>query len=225
MSNTQVHTGISKWNDTFPVIIYFFSIALIIYSVSASGWLGSSGLQYVSFINNENTYHSGIFSGLWILFAIMGAEVYLKTVKVSGPLVLSAIIGGVIIPLVSTYSLFIVVGGLNFLIAFYAAAGSMATDVPMARGSARLGKVTPIMFSALGILAIGDDVIAVTVMAGLYADHISQVIALGIEVLILCILDHVGKKEFKSEVLVWGVICISNTIFLYINQIEPILGG
>lgn len=236
------------WDSKFPIIIPFFLFALALYGLGHSGYLGHLGEEYAHMLHNPSIHYLLFLAGLWFFFLRLGAEIEIADVLEAGPLVISATLGGVVVPMLFTTGLVYGIGGTaTFAIALYASAGAMATDVPMALGSARgvNRSVVPVMFTALMILAVGDDLIGVMAMTGMFAESSSQFDALAWEAAILLGAWAVGKRgdiavkemngdeevgrkifdiTFESPVF-WVVLAILNTYFLGRNGIEPILGG
>jgi len=248
MSSSVKKRGIAALNQNFPVIIPFFLISLTAYALGESGMLGDFGYKYAHALHDESLHYILMLGGLWFFFFRLGAEIEIANVLKAGPLVIGATLGGVLVPMLFTTSLVYVIGGVTAVsIALYASAGAMATDVPMALGSAKSVEkvIAPTMLTALMILAVGDDVIAVVAMTGMFAESLYQFDALAWEALILLICwligkrgditvkkmdgDEVVRKEIyditcESRIL-WVVIVVLNTYFLGRNGIEPILGG
>jgi len=248
--NTNTKSGIIAWDNKFPVIIPFFLLALGVYSLGHAGYLGHVGELYAEVLHISSIHYVFMLVGLWFFFLRLGAEIEIKDVIDAGPLVIFATLGGVILPMLLTTSLVFFIGGTaTFAIALYASAGAMATDVPMALGSARSVEksVVAVMAMALMILAVGDDLIGVVAMTGLFAENMTQFYALLGEAVILLICWFVGKeghiskklfnretKELISEEIIdytiispvfWWVMAILNTAYLGFVGIEPILGG
>ena len=248
MSTNTNAKGIISWDKKFPIIIPFFLIALFLYSMGHAGFLGHMGEEYAHFVHEPNVHYILMLAGLWFFFLRLGAEIEISDVISAGPLVIAATLGGVFVPMFLTTSLVYFIGGVTTLaIALYASAGSMATDVPMALGSARSVQksVVAVMLTALMILAVGDDLIGVIAMTGLFAEGFDQFDALAIEAVILLGCWIVGKRgdvavkemdgdrevnrtiidfTFESPVF-WIALAVLNTYYLGRNGIEPILGG
>ena len=248
MSANTNAKGIISWDKKFPIIIPFFLIALFLYSMGHAGFLGHMGEEYAHFVHEPNVHYILMLAGLWFFFLRLGAEIEISDVISAGPLVIAATLGGVFVPMFLTTSLVYFIGGVTTLaIALYASAGSMATDVPMALGSARSVQksVVAVMLTALMILAVGDDLIGVIAMTGLFAEGFDQFDALAIEAVILLGCWIVGKRgdvavkemdgdrevnrkiidfTFESPVF-WIALAVLNTYYLGRNGIEPILGG
>jgi Kef-type K+ transport system membrane component KefB len=250
MSANTNTTGIISWDKKFPIIIPFFLFALLIYSLGHAGYLGHFGQEYAHVMHIPTVHYLLMLFGLWFFFLRLGAEIEISNVIDAGPLVIAATFGGVILPMLLTTSLVYFIGGTaTFAIALYASAGAMATDVPMALGSARSvqKQVAVVMLGALTILAVGDDLIGVIAMTGLFAENMIQFYALLAEAVILLLCwflgkeGHISKKYFDSNTkelikeeivdftvispVFWWVIAILNTAFLGFVGIEPILGG
>lgn len=248
MSENTNKKGIIAWDKKIPVIIPFFLSALALYALAHGGYFGHLGEEYTHLLHSSEVHYILMLSGLWFFFLRLGAEIEISDVLEAGPLVIAATIGGVVVPMLFTTGLVYGIGGTaTFAIALYASAGSMATDVPMALGSARAVEksVVTAMTMALMILAVGDDLIGVISMTGMFAEGFDQFDALAIEAVILLIAWALGKRgdiavkemdgdevvnrkifdfTFESPVL-WVSMAVLNTYFLGRNGIEPILGG
>ena len=239
---------ILRWDRKFPVIVYFFIVSLLSFSLASIGVLGDLGEAYTHFIHDHSVHYLLMLSGLWVFFLRLGAEIEIADILKAGPLVIGSVLGGVLIPMGFTTALvYLVGGGVTLAVALYASAGSMATDVPMALGSARATSklVVPVMLTALMILAVGDDLLGVLALTGMFAQGWSQWDALGVEAAILLFCWLVGKRgdievkeihedreqslgifdfTIKTPVF-WLVVAILNTYYLGRQGIEPILGG
>ena len=239
---------IIKWDEKFPVIVCFFIIALLSFSLASSGLLGHWGESYTHAIHHDLMHYLLMLVGLWVFFLRLGAEIEISDILQAGPLVIGAILGGVLIPMSLTTTLVYLFGGAaTVVVALYASAGAMATDVPMALGSARAMKkaVVPVMLTALMILAVGDDLLGVLAITGMFAQGWLQWDALAIEAAILLGCWLVGKRgdleiqkvdrnkdtslgtfhfTIKTPIF-WLAVAILNTYYLGRQGIEPILGG
>ena len=238
---------ILKWDRKFPVIVYFFVVSLLSFSLASSGVFGAGGYAYTHFIHDHTVHYLLMLSGLWVFFLRLGAEIEIADIMKAGPLIIGAILGGVLVPMGLTTTLVYAFGGVSIAVALYASAGAMATDVPMALGSARATSklVVPVMLTALMILAVGDDLLGVLAMTGMFAQGWSQWDALGVEATILLFCWLVGKRgdieikkiqddrehslgifdfTIKTPVF-WLAVAVLNTYYLGRQGIEPILGG
>ena len=249
MSENSNTKGIVGWDEKFPIIIPFFVFALGLYALGHGGHLGHLGQEYAHLVHEPAVHHFLMTGGLWFFFLRLGAEIEIEAVLKAGPLVIAATLGGVLVPMFLTTTLVSLVGGIGLAVALYASAGAMATDVPMALGSARGVKhaVVPAMLVSLMILAVGDDLIGVIAMTGLFAENMNQFYALLGEAVILLFCwfvgkeGHISKKYFdpgsrvllKEEIVdytiispvFWWVMALLNTVYLGFVEIEPILGG
>ena len=249
MSERSFFARIIDWdkNAPFPIVLMFLMISVVFYSAADQGWLGSAGTAYAHFMHNDIVHYSFILVGLWFFFLRIGAEITISEVIAAGGLVIGATIGGMLVPIVLTTTVVYSMGGLQIMTAVYASAGAMATDVPLAIGSARSVEkvVCASMGMALTIMAVGDDVGVLMAMTGLSASDITQVDAIMWEGLILLICGLIGRrgdmsyKEMDGDTtisektidvtvkspIIWITICVLNTYFLGRNGIEPILGG
>ena len=239
---------IVKFDKGFPVIVPFMFFSLLLFSIGDSGYIGELGYSYVHLLHVSTIHFILMLLGLWFFFLRLGAEIEIADIVKAGPLVLGAVLGGMIIPFFLTVSLVYLVGGVSIAVALYVSAGAMATDVPMALGSAKYMQksVKSTMLVALMILAIGDDLGAVTVMTAMYAEGLTQFHFLAGEVMILLVAWFMGKegifemREFDLDgkeisrkrfdlvftpPIFWIVIGLLNTYYLGVAGIEPILGG
>lgn len=239
--------GMKATEGTFPVIVPMLLFFLSLFSLAHSGHLGNIGEGYAHTVHDKQVHYWLMLLGLWVFFLRLGAEIEISKVIAAGPLVIGATLGGVLVPMGLTTSLTCLVGGLGLSMALYASAGAMATDVPMALGSARAVRAVSaiVMLGALKMLAVGDDVLAVTAMTGMFAESTTQFDALAWECVILLGCWMVGKRgdiqinrmngdkaelvgifdfTFKAPAF-WLSVAILNTYFLGRNGIEPILGG
>ena len=246
--STTPKRGIILWDSKFPIIIPLFVLALVSYTLLSNGYAGETGVHLAHLIHEPTPHYVLMLLGLWVFFGRLGAEIEIDEVLRAGPLVIGAILGGVLVPMgLTTGLVYLVGGGVALSVALYASAGAMATDVPMALGSARSVKkvVTPIMVTALMILAVGDDLLGVLAMTGMFAQGWYQFDALAVEAAILLFCWLVGKRgdleikqveEGKLKSLgifdfcikapvFWIMVAVLNTYYLGRHGIEPILGG
>ncbi|QFR38861.1 hypothetical protein A9Q91_01360 [Candidatus Gracilibacteria bacterium 28_42_T64] len=248
--------GIVLLDSKIPVIIYFLIFSLIVYGLSENGFFGEYGETYTHVIHHPTVHFWMMLTGLWVFFLRLGAEIEVNDILKAGPLIIGTILGGVIVPLILTTSLAYFIGGIGLAVALYASAGSMATDVPMAIGSAKMAKniSTTVMISALTMLAVGDDLLGIISMIGLFSQGVEQIQTLSIPGLLVLMVAYffgkfspvivtelkeeeekdqktykiIGRKTYDVTIqspTFWVTLCIFNTSLLGFNGIEPILGG
>ncbi len=162
MQNITKKPLIVRLDSQIPVILIYFAIALFLYSVSASGYLGSTGIKMADFVKGHNAHYWLMLVGLWPFFTRLGAELTMKQIVAAGSLVLGTIVGGMVLPVLLTTSLLYFYMDLHILVCIAVAAGAMATDVPMGAGAMKVfGKIAQIVvvisMIVFTILAVGDD--------------------------------------------------------------------
>lgn len=236
-NESQWKNSIIEWDNKFPLILVGVLIGLISYTGGEvlgahahhalhSGW--------THFVSNH------LF--MWIFFAFLGNEITLKAIAQAGKFVGLATLGGMAAPPLLTYAL---TGNV------YIAIGAAATDVAFSVGASKIltkgdSTVLTLMVTALLILAVGDDLGGIGIMAGMYASNISQgwlmteVVVLGFTYfcgergVVDFKVQEAGKPdslkhyqwvvEIRSVAFWWGLAAL-NTFVLYLAGVEWILGG
>lgn len=168
MSAETEHIGVPGWivraDNNFPFILIGVILGSLIFTLGEQyhlwHWHHLLHKDWVHFCSNH--------LGMWFFFAFLGLEITISSLKRAGKFVSLATIGGMLVPPLFCYLL---TGN------WYVAIGACATDVAFSLGAAKLvskgePKVFALLVSALLILAVGDDLAGVVVLAGLYASGI-----------------------------------------------------
>lgn len=223
-------------DDRIPLILVGVILGLIAYT---GGEYLHLHVQHL--LHHHVTHFVANHALMWIFFAYLGNEITLKAIAQAGKFVGLATLGGMVVPPVCAYLL---TGNV------YIAIGAAATDVAFSVGASKVltggRRVLVLMTTALLILAVGDDLGGIAIMAGMYATGIDQ-FWLFAEVLVLAFTFFCGERgvvdfkvqesgkpdtlrhyqwvvEIRSPLFWWGL-AVVNTVVLYMAGVEWILGG
>lgn len=234
------HTGWAKWvvekDNKLPFILIGVAIGALVYTLGEKmHW------HWPHLLHNEWVHFASNHVGMWFFFTFLGLEITISSLKKAGRFAGLATLGGMVFPPLFCYAL---TGN------WYIAIGACATDVAFSLGAAKVvskgdSKIYALLVSALLILAVGDDLGGVVVLAGLYASGIamswlvSGLISMVIGyftgergvITIFYELDDDGvrrKIDFLIQVksvVYWIIFGIINTAILYFAGVEWLLGG
>jgi len=184
------------------------------------------------------------FSNEWLMmifFGYLGLEISLSQVQKAGKFVACATIGGMVFPPLLCWVLTRNV---------YVALGAAATDVAFSLGAAKLitrgdARVLKLLVVALLLLAIGDDLGGIALMAAVYAASVSVAwlfVELGVFIFTyFCgekgVIDVKFQEKGKPDTLkhieidveakspsLWVALAFANTVVLAMAGIEWVLG-
>lgn len=238
MSHGHVHP-INKLDNKVPLILVGVLLGAILYSA------GEYFHWHWHHIFHDPTVHliSNDFL-MWIFFAFLGIEIRVRKVIQAGKYVGMATLGGIFIPPLLAYALtgnvYIAMGAMATDVAFSLAAGKMAQG-----GNTRILAATVI---ALMILAVGDDMGGIAVLAGVYAENVNPTwlfIAIGTIFFTYFVGERgrlnftTGKEEENGEeviekrflviriqsIIFWIFLALLNTFVLYSAGVHWVLGG
>ena len=244
--SSATYTGWRKWvirkDETIPFICFGVVIAAVLFTLGErQGWHAHHALHH------PTLHYLGNHPGMWIFFSFLGLEITIGSLIKAGKFAGLATVGGMIVPPLVTYGILRMLN-VEHEIAMYIAIGACATDVAFSLGAASLvtkgKKVLALTIAALLILAVGDDMCGVMVIAGLYADNVSEGY-LWFEVVIIGFAYFCGERgnfmlkskkgdgpwelviydiEINSTTF-WVALALVNTGVLHLGGIEWVLGG
>ncbi|MGE3278972.1 MAG: Na+/H+ antiporter NhaA [Candidatus Altimarinota bacterium] len=225
-----------RLDDRFPLIVMGLVLGALAFTVGEN-----TGLHAHHVLHHKAVHFVANDIALWFFFAYLGLEISLSSVLKAGKFVGLATVGGMVVPPLFAYLL----TGNPYL-----AAGACATDVAFSIGASNLLRgadklAFTLLVSSLMILAVGDDLGGVMVLAGIYANNMAHgwVIA---ALLILAFsylfgergvvtlyyeLNDGGKREKIDliiqvrSILLWVLFGALNTYILWLAGIEWVLGG
>lgn len=228
---------ITEWDNRFPLILVGVLIGLISYT--GGEFLGAHAHHA---LHSTTAHFVSNHLLMWIFFAYLGNEITLKAIAQAGKFVGLATLGGMIVPPITAY---LMTGNA------YIAIGAAATDVAFSVGASKIltkgdAKVLTLMVTALLILAVGDDLGGIVIMASMYTSNISQGWLMA-AVFVLAFTYFCGERgvvDFKIQeagkpdslkhyqwvveirsVMFWWLLAAANTFVLYMAGVEWILGG
>jgi len=237
MKSSGWKNRIVEWDNRFPLILVGVLIGLISYT---GGELLGAHAHHV--LHSHSAHFVSNHLLMWIFFAFLGNEITLKAITQAGKFVGLATLGGMIVPPIAAYLL---TGNI------YIAIGAAATDVAFSVGASKMltkgdAKILTLMVTALLILAVGDDLGGIGIMAGMYTSEVSQGWLMA-EVFVLAFtyfcgergvvpfyIQEAGKpdtrKNYEWVVVInsvgfWWLLAAANTFVLYMAGVEWILGG
>ena len=228
---------ITEWDNRFPLILVGVLIGLIWYTTGEH-----AGAHAHHVLHSHGAHFVSNHLLMWIFFAFLGNEITLRSITQAGKFVGLATLGGMLVPPILTYL---------FTGNIFIAIGAAATDVAFSVGASKMltkgdAKVLSLMVTALLILAVGDDLGGIVIMAGMYTSDVSQG-WLMTEVFVLAFtyfcgergvvdftVQESGKPDTKRHyqwvveirsVCFWWLLAAANTYVLYMAGVEWILGG
>jgi hypothetical protein len=168
VSHGKEHHGwrgfVVQSDDKVPWILWGVLIGMFLFT---TGEL--LGMHFQHYFHHEIPHFLTNHMGMLYFFAFLGLEVTIKKLKAAGRFVIFATIGGMIIPPLCAYAL---------TQNFYIALGACATDVAFSLGAWKMAKGTredglKFVYTALLILAVGDDLGGVMMLAAFYATAVT----------------------------------------------------
>ena len=240
-----------KADTVFPMILPVLAMGLFCFTGYKNHWFPSD----FSWMKNHDVNHSSLLS-LWFFFAVLGAEISIPKIRNAGSFVGLATVGGVAWPIMFTFGTISFVNwwlnlGVPYTAISFVALGAGATDVPMSLGAMKIAsRVLPtttagLALDALRILAVGDDVAGVGIMAVVHGTDINMDFVV-IEFIIIALAYFFGthgyyevregdkpgevERTYYRDVtvrqpLIWWGLALINTYVLYRAGLEPMLGG
>jgi Na+/H+ antiporter NhaA len=228
---------IISFDNLIPLILIGVLIGLISYTAGEY-----FHIHFHHFFHHHTVHFVSNHLLMWVFFAFLGNEITVKEISNSGKFVGLSTLGGMVVPPLFAY---ILTGNV------YIAIGAAATDVAFSVGASKLftrgqSHVLTLLVTALLILAVGDDLGGIGIMAGMYAEDVNQMWLL-IEVGVLAFTYFCGERgviDFKVQeagqpdtvkhyqwvveiqsVFFWWFLAAINTLVLYLAGVEWILGG
>lgn len=238
-------------DGSFPLIVPVLGMGLLCFTGFSNDWFPSD----FSWMKNHDVNHASLL-GLWFFFAVLGAEISIPKIRSAGSFVGLATVGGVAWPIAFTFGTISLVNwwfslGVPYTAISFVALGAGATDVPMSLGAMKIAsRVLPtatagLALDALRILAVGDDVAGVGIMAAVHGTNINMDFVV-LESMIIALAYFFGthgyyevregkepgeiERTYYRDVtvrqpLIWWGLALINTYVLYRAGLEPMLGG
>lgn len=227
---------VGKLDNKIPLIVIGLIIGAVVFTLGEK-----LGLHAQHLLHDKKVHFLGNDVVLWFFFSYLGLEISISSVLRAGKFAGLATLGGMAIPPLCVYFL---TGSLPL------AFGACATDVAFSLGASKMltngdPKVLTLLIGALMILAVGDDLGGVAVLAGVYASKMTHAWVIA-ALLILAFsylsgergvltfyyeLNDNGKREKIDliiqirSVLFWILLGALNTYILWLAGIEWVLGG
>lgn len=242
---------LTKVDEMIPLILPALFAGLLCFTGFKNEWFSAD----FSWMKDHAVNHASLLV-LWFFFSVLGAEIIIPRIRAAGAFVGLATLGGVAWPIVFTFGTISLVNygyelGYSYTMIAFVALGAGATDVPMSLGAMKIvSRVLPtatagLALDALRILAVGDDVAGVALMAGVHGTNINlDFVALeGVILSVAYFFGTHGYYEVREgdqpgeiartyyrdvtvrQPLIWWGLAVLNTYVLYRAGLEPMLGG